>query len=95
MSEPAKSLSATITGVEKKYGSGPSYSARDQALILENVTPEWLQRIRKLVPERDGGAFAARVIEDLKKLRADLWPRVRNSEHETTPPPAVKQTGEH
>lgn len=84
-----------ITAIEKKFGTGASYSTRDQAAILEGVLPEWLLRIRKLVPERDGGAFAARVIADLQKLRAELWPKVRFSEQETTPPVAAKQSGDH
>jgi len=88
-------MSNQIAAIEKKYGTGPSYTPRDQALILDGTVPEWLLRIRKLLPEREGGAFAARLIEDLKKVRADLWPKVRNHEHETTPPVAAKQTGEH
>lgn len=90
-----KPLLPQITAIEKRFGTGPTYSLREQAAILSGELPEWVLRIRRLLPEREGGAFAARVIDDLKKLRAELWPKVRFSEQETTPPLAEKATGDH
>lgn len=94
-SSERQSITAQVNAIEKRFGTGPTYSLRDQAAILSGELPEWVLRIQRLIPPNEGGAFAARVIADLRKLRAELWPKVRFSEHETTPPVAANLGEEH
>lgn len=96
MSDQPPSINAQITAIEKRLGTGtaPSYGPRERAQILEGVVPEWLLRCR-LVLKGDDRVWAEKLIGGLTKAREELWPKVRFSQHETTPPPAVKEKGDH
>jgi len=88
-----KSVTVRITELEKKLGTGPTYGARERALILEGVVPEWLFRARVMLKDADK-AWADKLISGLTQAREQLWPKVRLSEFETTPPVAAKQPGD-
>ena len=90
------SITAQINTIEKHFGagSGPSYSASDRQLIADGIVPEWVFRARLILKDGDR-EWATKLIEGLKKARAELWPKVRFSATETTPPPAAKKGDDH
>lgn len=86
-------LATRIAELEKKLGTGATCSPKERQLILEGVVPEWLLRARVVLKDADR-AWADKIINGLTQAREQLWPKVRFSANETTPPPAEKQPGD-
>jgi hypothetical protein len=94
MSAAPKPVMAAIGELEKKLGTGATYAAKERAEILDGTVPEWIFRCRVLLSGPDK-AWAEKLIEGLRKAREQLWPKVRFSEMEKTPPPAAKTGDDH
>lgn len=88
-----KPVLAAIADLEKKLGTGATYGSKEREEILAGVIPEWVLRCRVVLKDADK-VWAEKLIDGLRKAREQLWPKVRFSDHETTPPPAAK-TGDH
>ena len=93
MSTPSHVLTR-IAELEQQLGRGATYGTKEREHILAGTVPEWLYRARLLLDGADK-EWAEKLINGLTRARDQLWPKVRFSEHELTPPPAVKATGEH
>jgi hypothetical protein len=88
------SVTARIAELEKQLGTGPTYAPKEREEILSGVVPEWLLRCRVAL-KGDDKVWAEKLINGLRQAREQLWPKVRFSANETTPPPAKEHKGDH
>lgn len=89
------SVTERITELEKQLGTGATYGPKEREEILSGVVPEWVFRCRVALKDADK-VWAEKLIDGLRKAREQLWPKVRFSANETTPPPAKKEDkGDH
>jgi hypothetical protein len=70
-------LSKKLDELNRRFGTGETYSRGDQALIHHKIVPEWAIRVARFHPDRHMRGHADNLVTQLDILRKEGFPAVK------------------